>query len=162
MADLEALGDRLRHQRKRLGMRSRDVAQRAGVTQGYLWLIETTRDRQPSERRHVSRDVLVRWAIALNVDRDELGELLTLADYDPSLTRDEMAMLAGDVALRMIPERSGRYQSQETMEPDLSGVRELQDRLRTVVLQASVTDRHTEAMRLLDSYIDWLSYYVTR
>ncbi len=29
-------------------------------------------------------------------------------------------------------------------------------------MRASFTDREDEAMRMLDSYLDWLSYYVTR
>lgn len=167
MADLETLGDRLRRRRKSHGMRSRDLASKAGVSQSYVWLIENTRERQPSERRHISRDVLVRWAAALGVERNELQEWLTLADYEPTLTRDEMAILSGDQGgyTTRIPEWSLRYPVGDRPEPkelDSSALRELQERVRDTILRASVTDRHTEAMRLLDSYIDWLSYYVTR
>lgn len=163
MADLETLGDRLRRRRKALGMRSVDLARRTGVSQSYIWLIESARNRKPTERRHVSRDVLVRWAATLGVEHEELEEWLALADYDSTLTRDEVKILNGDGRGRgaALYERPTRF-SMDPREVDRDVVRELQDRLQTVVRRASVTNRQDEAMRLLDSYLDWLSYYLAR
>lgn len=167
MADLEALGDHLRHRRKMLGMRSRELARKAGVSQSYVWLIESTRSRRPSERRHLSRDVLVRWAAALDVERDELAEWLALADYDPTLTRDELAMIAGDrgTYASMLPERPVHYLAEHRLEPDeldTRALRNLQDRVRDTIVRAAMTDRHDEAVRLLESYMDWLAFYLAR
>lgn len=95
MADLDTLGDRLRRRRQALGIRSQNVAHQLRVSQNYVWLIEKAREPRPREQGRPSRPVLVRWATALGADRDELREWLTLADYDPTLTEDEMAMVAG-------------------------------------------------------------------
>lgn len=166
MADLETLGDRLRRRRHALGIRSAELARRAKLSQSYVWVIEKARERRPAERRHPSRDVLIRWAVALGVEPDELKEWLALADYDPTLTRDEVILLSPDQdSRRVLVERAGGFaltERGEVREIDLGAIRVLQDRLEHLVVRAAVTDRQEEAQRLLTSYLDWLEFYLAR
>jgi hypothetical protein len=57
------------------------VAQAALLDVAYLWRL------QAGEKRHPSRDVLIRLGLALRLEPEELDELLVAADYAPITLR---------------------------------------------------------------------------
>lgn len=66
---------------ERDGRSLNQIAQAAWMDVGYLWRLRA------GQKQHPSRDVLIRLALALKLEPEELDELLVSADYAPVTLR---------------------------------------------------------------------------
>lgn len=72
------LGSLLKEARRRLHRTAKDVAQDAGITPTYLWMLETGTNPKTGRPARPSADVLVRLAETLEIER---ADIFTLAGY---------------------------------------------------------------------------------
>jgi hypothetical protein len=80
-ASTDSLASLLEGYLRRDGRSLNRIAQAALVDVAYLWRLKA------GERRAPSRDVLIRLALALRLEPEELDELLVAADYAPITLR---------------------------------------------------------------------------
>ena len=77
----DTVGSLLRHHLERDGRSLNRIAQAASVDVAYLWRLKS------GERRQPSRDVLIRLALVLHLEPEELDELLVATDLAPITLR---------------------------------------------------------------------------
>jgi transcriptional regulator with XRE-family HTH domain len=144
--DLAKLGAVLKARREEVGIPKTVLAQRVGITPGYIWMVEEARIRKKSGKvaaqpSRPSREVLERWAAVLGLDEDESEELLVLAGHsDGSIVTTETPLLAfGGFGLP-----TGSNAEQEL----LKEIRSLLSNPKT----------RSEILRDLESFIGWLYF----
>jgi transcriptional regulator with XRE-family HTH domain len=188
MLDLETLGRELRERRKGLRIRSAELARRIGVSQTYVWLIESAKPRAGGEPSRPGEDVLARWTAALGMDAEETRRIRALAGYfDPEVRPPPGARYARMPAPAPIVEQphiesarpSGEFRVQAAAMPappfvpqadalrqwaGASGVEEPEPdvtaRTEHVLASAEASGRGEEAQNLLRSFLDWLEFHL--
>src|SRR5206468_3250159 len=117
-----------------------------GVTTGYAWLIERAERQPPAKRAQPSPDLLRRWAAALAWDVARQRLIFELAGHPTSRVppAGPLPQLA-----------AGGFSSPRILDLEL---RALFDDVQNLITdpELSATQR-SEALRLLNSFVSWLT-----
>lgn len=138
----------LRARRDLLGRTREEIAALAEVSRQYLYLIERSRPLEGRDRStRPRRDTLIRWAAALDMDRDMTNHVLALGGYSPLSPPDGW----------MVPQptrvdgTSGGHTSGEEVE---ALVRQLRALLQLVPVSDHRWSDTTEFLRATFAYVE--------
>jgi transcriptional regulator with XRE-family HTH domain len=169
--DLYSLGRELRERRRMLRIPSAELARRIGVSQTYVWMIESAAPRKNGQPSRPSEDVLGQWARALGMGPVDTERLLALAGYfvtasespaPPSpaaarLPRSAAFHAAEASAYAPAPMAVPPVPNRDNAEPE---ERDLRERLETLLRTAARRGRAEEIAGLVRSHLGWLQHLI--